>query len=55
MAPLRRSLQKERRILERRQPLGLLKKLYIFDIERIIMFNILLDGEVAEEYKEEKI
>ena len=41
--------------MERRQPLCLLKKLYVFNIEKIIMHKILPKGEVAEEDKEEEI
>ena len=49
---LEKKLQKERRLLERRQPLCLLKKLYVSHLERRIMLKILPEEEVAEEEEE---
>lgn len=53
--PLRRSLLREGRLLERRQLLNLLKKLCILHIKRIIMQKILLEEEVANKEEEEGI
>ena len=52
---LDKKFAEERRILERRQPICLLNKLYVSHIERIIMLNILPEEEVAEEEEEDEI
>ena len=55
MTTLGRSLLRERRLLGRRQLLGLLKKLCVLHIERRIMHKILVEEEVAEEEEEQGI
>jgi len=44
---------KERNILGRRQLLGLLKRLFVLHMERIILLKILPEEEVVEEEEEE--
>lgn len=53
--PLRRSLLKERRIFKIIKLLSLPKKLCVLHKKRIIMHNILLEEEVAEEEEEGRI